>query len=134
MNLQWEAGLALLPYENSLDRVKQHLKCGDAPSGIGLKAPYSASVKIFNTRIENRLPGADADPFVAMAITMAAMVEALHARYEGCNIKEQKFSLPESHEQLVKIFQSSVRLKTLLGRNFYDQLLSVYMPSQVTAR
>ncbi|MBY0408091.1 MAG: glutamine synthetase, partial [Rickettsiales bacterium] len=113
LEVQNEAGLAFLPTRTSLLRIGAN---SSAPHGLGVVVgkyfPHNnTSVAIrgeytqptpYDTedaRIENRLPGADVDPFVAMAVTMAAMVHALRKNVtvrEGEDGKKQLVIKPAS--------------------------------------
>jgi glutamine synthetase len=162
--LQNDAALPMLPSEDSLKRINANRS---APAAIGVKTGKyfqgsrhtSVTVRRFmlegddytpvaeNTRIENRLPGADADPFVSMAITMAAMVDAVRQHVHKVedkahhkinlridDIPAEKYpqhDLPKTHEELVEKFASTARngaarMRKLLGDTLYDAILAEY--------
>lgn len=159
LELQNDAALPLLPSEDSLKRIGAN---SSAPGGIGVKHgkffagsmhtsvtvrryildkdPYIPEAEA--TRIENRLPGGDADPFVAMAVTMAAMVDAVrkHVRKEVDGEKQKihlkidditpgdypKYDLPKKHSDYVTKFEKAAHMRELLGGRLYDAILAEY--------
>gem|GEM_PF-5963769 len=155
VRIQDEAGLAFLPRNSSLKRfgAKTHVS---VPRGLGMEPiPDKASQKCFSsvgmrgkiydesdddkhahdTRIENRLPGADADPFVSLAVTMAAMVSAVRSYSKGkASDYRPKFPMKDNHRELVETFESSQRMYELLGKDFYSTILNAYERSGGASR
>lgn len=165
--LQNDAALPMLPSEDSLKRINANRS---APAAIGVKTgkyfqgsrhtsvtvrrymlegdPYTPAAE--QTRIENRLPGADADPFVNMAITMAAMVDAVRQHVHKVEDKANgkinlridptpvgaypKHDLPAKHSDLVDKFSATSRIRELLGGKLYDAILAEYANEQAITR
>lgn len=90
-------------------------------------------------RLENRLPGADADPYVAMALTLGAVWYAAkqHLHYDGKRLRVDSNSQPIPHYDIPKgandivhgIFlqrlQESDYLKEILGETLMQAALNV---------
>lgn len=152
-HLQKKALLPMLPNDNSLKRIDANKS---APAAIGIiyskffanRRDTSVAMRDKNdpthARLENRLPGADADPFVTMALTMASLVDVVrkHAR-EGDDTSailsridpltashgSSKGDIPKTHAELVERYTSPSNAKELiplLGKTFYDAILSEY--------
>lgn len=163
--LQNEAGLSLLPTSQSLKRIGANLS---APGGLGVMVEKrfngnrytSVSMRGINEqaekngskqnlRVENRLPGADADPFVAMAVTCAAVMSAVHDHLHVLNrldgVKEyiinpkpalsgKTHPIPTTHEALVAKMQASRYARNMLGEKLYTEILKAYGPDTAPAR
>ena len=81
-------------------------------------------------RVENRVPGVDVNPYLAMAATLACgylgMVQGLEpsAPMEG-SAYDLDFELPRSLEDAVELMQASSELSGILGREFVDAFCAV---------
>ncbi len=155
VELQNEATIAFLPRNNSLARLGKQAHVS-VPGGLGMELiddyatrRTASSVNIrggihevggkeaktlyrHDTRIENRLPGADADPFVALAVTMAALVETVRERAQGYTTPEKtnpKFALPTSRRSMARQLESSGHMCELLGEDLHSKILARYTPS-----
>lgn len=155
VRVQHQAGLAFLPRKSSLTRFnrKAHIS---VPGGLGMELvetsrAYSSvnlrggfeemctdeaiAANAHSTRIENRLPGADADPFVAMAVTMAAMVQGLRAHTAGASRGiSPKYPLPHDHGELIERMEASDSMRKLLGEEFFNAILDTYDKPQSVGR
>lgn len=158
---QKAATLAMLPTAQSVKRLGANQS---APDGFGVKIGSftigrdygSSTIRSLEmaegaahprgndqTRIENRLPGADADPFVAMAVTLAGVVEAvrehMHVRRSESNPQKlrvkvdpserpsfPKSDIPRDHEALQTQFAHSNRARTMLGPALYEAVTRAY--------
>ncbi len=177
LEVQNEAAISMLPTEESLWRIHAN---NSTPNGIGIstghnryedaknnrgRLPISVRIvkayganhpqEVFDqTRIENRLPGVDADPFVSMAVSMAALVDAVRGRDRDggkpCfahkaledrllnekleTVKATSYDLPNpkndprGHEKLIRQYERSKRMKELLGSELYGAILKEYKP------
>ena len=68
-----------------------------------------------------------ADPFVAMAVTLAALVNVtrdMDSINDG--LPYQKYSLPESHSEMITRFSRSSYARELLGDELYEGILEKY--------
>jgi len=164
MQLQRHAALAALPNENSLSRVKskstvpnvigiQHLKYYDnraqnnglIPSICVRDDMLDMAANVVHReqkyyRIENKLPGADADPFVCMAITLAGVYDAVTQnvrrtptskgkvliKVAPVELNEKLYKIPDTHTAMVEKMRASKRVKELLGDQLYAHILREY--------
>jgi hypothetical protein len=157
VDVQNEAGLAFLPKRNSLKRIRPEAH-GSVPGGLGMEAVLDdgttrtfSSVNIrggvtettgkgrkkmtHDIRIENRLPGADNDPFVALAVTMAAMVDAVrHDTKTKPFGKAPTYYFADTHEELVDTMKASARMRELLGPKLHAAILNEYDKSRSASR
>ena len=114
------------PNVNSYRRLTRH---SDAPINLqwgydnrtcGLRVPYSDAA---NTRVENRVPGADANPYLAIAASLACgylgMIAGLEATppYRG-SAYDLSYALPRELSHAVKLMENSQDLQRLLGERF----------------
>ncbi|WP_308389432.1 glutamine synthetase family protein [Acidithiobacillus sp. AMEEHan] len=114
------------PNVNSYRRLTRH---SDAPINLqwgydnrtcGLRVPYS---DLANTRVENRVPGADANPYLAIAASLACgylgMIEGLSATppYRG-SAYDLPYALPRELSHAIKIMENSAELQRVLGERF----------------
>lgn len=151
--VQKALALALLPNENSVQRIAANQSAPETfMVRYGSKNKSHSSilkrgdVRDDRYRIENRLPGADADPFVAMAVSMAALVKTvsenprlLHASglvdedvRPFAAVGEE--AIPTSHAALVERYKSAAGMRELLGAKLYDAILSEYGKETAAAR
>lgn len=81
-------------------------------------------------RIENRVPGADANPYLAMAASLACgylgMIEGLHPTqpWEG-SAHDAPYALPRSVHEALRALAACVPLKQVLGERFVAAFISV---------
>ncbi len=93
----------------------------------GLRVPIS---KPENRRVENRLPGADGNPYLSLAATLACgllgMIEGLEPSepIKG-NAYKRGASLPSHQFEAIKKFKSSKALQELLGEQFSRALIAI---------
>lgn len=83
-----------------------------------------------NRRIENRIPGADANPYLAVAASLVCgylgMVEQLEpSEPNHDSAYQQPVSLPTTPEEGLQRFASSAPLREFLGERFVRALLAV---------
>ena len=118
--------LILAPYVNSYRRLVPdasapiNLEWGRDNRTVGLREPVS---KASARRIENRVVGMDANPYLAFAATLACgylgLIEAERARkpIEG-EAYDLPHSLPRSVLDAITLFQSEPKLAEILGPDF----------------
>ncbi|MFO1352370.1 MAG: glutamine synthetase family protein [Gammaproteobacteria bacterium] len=86
----------------------------------GLRVPLGEPQ---SRRVENRVPGADANPYLAIAASLACgylgMVESLQASapWEG-SAYHLPFGLPRNLEEALQLLKASIPLKEVLGERF----------------
>lgn len=121
------------PNVNSFRRMRPD---SDAPINVqwgadnrscGLRVPVS---NVKNRRIENRLPGADANPYLAIASSLVAgyigMVERMQPpkSIEG-NAYHRARTLPRSMEVALDRFAHCRPVKALLGEEFFELFAAI---------
>jgi glutamine synthetase len=126
----------IAPFVNSYRRLVRFLSApinthwGHENRTVGLRVPVSDAK---NRRVENRVPGADANPYLAIAASLACgylgMVENLvpTKAMEGNAYESSRYQLPRHILDAVNRFKNSADLKEVLGEDF------VYLFSDVKA-
>lgn len=146
VEVQKHAALSMLPKKNSLRRLNRDAHIS-VPGGFGMELSPDSGRRAFSsvnirggiyevggpgaktrfkhdTRIENRLPGADADPFVAMAVTMAAVVETVRKDVKDKPVPlAPRYHFPESREEMINDMLHSHNMRTILGDELYRAVL-----------
>jgi glutamine synthetase len=117
----------IAPFVNSYRRLVRFLSApinthwGHENRTVGLRVPISDAK---NRRVENRVPGADANPYLAIAASLACgylgMVENLSPTkaMEGNAYESSRYQLPRHILDAVARFRSSYDLKEALGEEF----------------
>lgn len=114
------------PNINSFRRMRPshsapiNVQWGRDNRSCGLRAPLSDRP---NRRIENRLPGADANPYLAMAATLAAgylgVLESREPSAEAVgNAYDHARTLPKTLEEALERFAACDSVRDLLGAEF----------------
>ncbi len=123
----------LAPNVNSYRRLTPdmaapiNLHWGRENRTTGLRVPVSSSAA---RRIENRVPGADANPYLVIAASLACgylgMVERAEPQQpvQG-NAYEMNFDLPRYLPQALDALEGCAPLKRILGEDFVTLLLDV---------
>ena len=126
----------IAPFVNSYRRLVRFLSApinthwGHENRTVGLRVPVSDAK---NRRVENRVPGADANPYLAIAASLACgylgMVENLTPTkaMEGNAYESSRYQLPRHILDAVNRFRNCADLKEVLGEDF------VYLFSDVKA-
>ena len=116
------------PYVNSYRRIVRHtaapinLQWGVDNRTVGFRVPVSGAQ---DRRIENRIIGADANPYLALAVTLACgylgMVDGLEptAIVEGSAYK-MPVELPQGLPEALALLRGEARLREVLGDRFID--------------
>ena len=128
-----QIALMFAPNVNSFRRMRP---AHDAPINVqwgvdnrscGLRVPISDPQ---NRRIENRLPGADANPYLSMAASLVAgyigMVEDSEprAQIEGSAYRLAR-TLPRTLNEALDRFSHARAVKALLGEDFFDAYAAI---------
>jgi glutamine synthetase len=118
----------IAPYVNSYRRIVRHtaapinLQWGIDNRTVGFRVPVSGAQ---DRRIENRIIGADANPYLALAVTLACgylgMVDALEPTsiVEGSAYK-MAVELPQGLPEALTLLRGETRLREVLGDRFID--------------
>ncbi|WP_075323901.1 glutamine synthetase family protein [Acidithiobacillus albertensis] len=121
------------PNVNSYRRLTRH---SDAPINFqwgydnrtcGLRVPHADPS---NLRVENRVPGADANPYLAIAASLACgylgMIEQLEATPPHCgSAYNLPYALPRELSHALKLMEHSQNLQKLLGERFVQVFSAV---------
>ncbi|RMF98208.1 MAG: glutamine synthetase [Gammaproteobacteria bacterium] len=120
--------LLYAPYVNSYRRITRHmaapinLEWGYDNRTVGLRVPHSGPE---NRRVESRLAGADANPYLAAAASLAAgflgMEEGLVPGDPASgNVYSQPVALPRNLDTALELFQSSDAAARVFGARFVE--------------
>ena len=119
----------LAPYTNSYNRFEAYMSAptnthwGRENRTVGLRVPASAREA---RRVENRISGADVNPYLAIAASLLCgyigMVEKIEPRaeYVGEGYEDRERPLPTSLMESVAHFRASQPLRRHLGDAFVD--------------
>jgi glutamine synthetase len=119
----------IAPYVNSYRRLVRYLSApvnthwGHENRTVGLRIPESEPK---NRRIENRVPGADANPYLAIAGSLACgylgMTQNLSPTkpMEGNAYESMRYQLPRHLLDAIQRFRNSQDMRNLLGEAFVD--------------
>ncbi|ABC22053.1 glutamine synthetase family protein [Rhodospirillum rubrum] len=117
------------PNINSFRRMRPHhsapinLECGYDNRSCGLRVPLSDPA---NRRLENRLPGADANPYLAMAASLACGYIGIMERIEpsimveGGNAYRRSRTLPRTLDEALDRLEKCTVIKNVLGEHFFE--------------
>lgn len=116
------------PYVNSYRRLVRHtaapinIQWGTDNRTVGFRVPYSGPQ---DRRIENRIIGADANPYLALAVTLACgylgMTEELTPTpMTAGSAYDLKVELPQGLPQALQLLREEARLRQVLGDRFVD--------------
>lgn len=116
------------PYVNSYRRLgggaaaPTNVEWGTDNRTVGIRVP---SANAHNRRLENRVIGADANPYVALAATLACgylgmlgQIEALPEAGGNACTQPTTIELPQSLPEAVRLLGQPPELEQLLGRRF----------------
>jgi glutamine synthetase len=93
----------------------------------GLRIPFSEPE---STRVESRFAGSDANPYLMMAVTLAAGYLGIQEKLQpteplGSSAYDQPYQLPRSMEAALKLLADSEPLHRLLGERFVQGYIAV---------
>ena len=123
----------LAPNVNSYRRLSRfsnapiNLEWGYDNRTCGLRVPYGAASAM---RVENRVPGADANPYLAFAATLACgylgMVEELEPTipFEG-SAYSMPYALPREISHALDVMEQCEPMKDILGAKMIEVLVAV---------
>ena len=128
------SAMALLaPYVNSYRRIVRH---GAAPINIewgydnrtvGIRVPVSGPE---GRRIENRVVGADANPYLAMAVTLACGYLGIQEKLQPSVVTtgsayDSNYQLPRGLSEALRMLEAEKPLHDVLGPSFIDVYVAV---------
>ena len=128
------AALAIVaPYVNSYRRLVRHtaapinIQWGMDNRTVGFRVPESG---VQDRRVENRIIGADANPYLALAVTLACgylgMTELVEptAPTPG-SAYDMKYELPQGLPEALRALRAEEKLHQVLGERFIDVYAAV---------
>ncbi len=121
------------PNVNSFRRMRPshsapvNVQWGRDNRSCGLRVPLSDPE---NRRIENRLPGADANPYLAMSAALVSgflgIQEGIEpAAAEGGNAYRHARTLPKTLEEAMERFSACTPVRALLGEPFFRSFAAI---------
>ncbi|MET0123954.1 MAG: glutamine synthetase, partial [Pseudomonas caspiana] len=105
-----------------------NVEWGEENRTVGLRVPASSPQ---NRRLENRLPGADANPYLAIAASLlcgyAGMVEGIEpaAPVQGRGYERRNNRLPLTIEDALERMENGTVLRSYLGEKFVNGYVAV---------
>lgn len=116
------------PYVNSYRRIVRHtaapinIQWGKDNRTVGFRVPESGPQ---DRRVENRVVGADANPYLALAVTLACGYLGMIERLEPTPITvdsayDLDYQLPQSLSEALEGLRKETRLRYALGDRFID--------------
>jgi glutamine synthetase len=128
------ASMALFaPYVNSYRRLVRdtaapiNVQWGRDNRTVGIRVPHSS---VAARRVENRVVGADANPYIALATTLACCYLGMVNRLEPTpelagNGYSHEYELPRSLNEAIDLLRETKELHDVLGANFVGLYTSV---------
>jgi glutamine synthetase len=121
------------PNVNSFRRMRPshsapiNVQWGNDNRSCGLRVPIADTE---HRRIENRLPGADANPYLAMAAALAAgylgVTEAIEPSPQATgNAYAHARTLPRTLDEALERFRACAPVRALLGEAFYTAFAAI---------
>ncbi len=122
------------PYTNSFNRFEAYMSAptnthwGRENRTVGLRVPSSGPEA---RRVENRISGADINPYLAIAASLvcgyAGMVDKIEPRaeYVGQGYDDSDSPLPATLTESIDTFSESDALKKYLGEGFVDTYAAI---------
>ena len=123
----------LAPYVNSYRRLTQ---AASAP--VNTKWGYDNRTTAFRVprsdaaarRVENRIPSSDANPYLALAASLACGLIGMLNRIEpeapaGTAVNEDEIELPRGLLEAVELFETDVALRDILGSQFVSTYAAI---------
>ena len=123
------AAMALAaPYVNSYRRIVRHatapvnVQWGLDNRTVGFRVPESAPAE---RHIENRVIGADANPYLAVAVTLACGYLGMTGRLDPTPVTTGSaqgldFELPQGLPEALRLLRAEDKLRAVLGERFVD--------------
>ncbi|TFW29420.1 glutamine synthetase family protein [Massilia horti] len=116
------------PYVNSYRRIVRHtaapinLQWGVDNRTVGFRVPVSGSQ---DRRVENRVIGADANPYLALAVTLACGYLGITEHIEPSPMVEgsaydMPVELPQGLSEALNLLRDDDKLRNVLGERFID--------------
>jgi glutamine synthetase len=128
------AALAIAaPYVNSYRRLVPHtaapinVQWGTDNRTVGFRVPESG---VQDRRVENRIIGADANPYLALAVTLACGYLGMTEQIEPSaptagSAYDMQYELPQGLPEALRALRKEEKLHQVLGERFIDVYAAV---------
>lgn len=121
------------PYVNSYRRLSRYtaaptnVEWGYDNRTVGLRVPRSSAA---GRRIENRLPGVDVNPYIALAASLACGYLGIQEKLQPTapnsgNAYELPFQFPTTSEEALNKLRQCEPIQKVLGKRFVDMYIAV---------
>ncbi|MDV7103660.1 glutamine synthetase family protein [Vibrio sp. TH_r3] len=109
------------------DSAPTNLEWGEDNRTVGLRIPVSDGK---SRRIENRYAGADANPYLAMAVSLACGYLGMVQELEPTDIatedtSQDPYELPRTVEEALRLLENCDELKEILGERFVAAYVAI---------
>lgn len=109
------------------DCAPTNLEWGEDNRTVGLRIPVSGKS---SRRIENRYVGADANPYLAMAVSLACGYLGLKNKIQPTSISvddtsQHPYTLPHTLEEALMVLENCDELKEILGERFVAAYIAI---------
>ena len=130
MQRQTQAAMAVFaPYDMSIDRINNndanptHASIGQEDRGVALRVPASSAAA---RRVENRLPGGDANPYLTLAVMLGAGLDGLEQGLQPIpNSAVAQLRLPASLPHALDALAASADMRRHLGTHLVDAYVGI---------
>lgn len=116
------------PYDMSFDRIRlsnaspSHASWGDDDRSLALRIPHSSPQA---RRVELRLPGGDANPYLTVASALGLGLAGLQAGQEPVSGAHDQLALPRSLPDALDSLERSHPLREILGSPLTDAYIAI---------
>ncbi|WP_413283547.1 glutamine synthetase family protein [Vibrio sp. MA40-2] len=109
------------------DSAPTNLEWGEDNRTVGLRIPVSDGK---SRRVENRYAGADANPYLAMAVSLACGYLGMVQELEPTDIatedtSQDPYELPRTVEEALRLLENCDELKEILGERFVAAYVAI---------
>ena len=116
------------PYDMSFDRIAlsdaspTHADWAHADRQVAFRIPASGPQSV---RVENRLPGGDANPYLTVVSTLAFGLSGLNASLLPVDSKPEELALPRQLPDALTALESSGAVRDMLGAPLIDLFVAL---------
>jgi glutamine synthetase len=116
------------PHDMAYDRIAlsdaspSHASWGEEDRSLAFRIPSSGPAA---RRVENRLPGGDANPYLAVAATLGLGLAGLRAAQAPHPGADESHALPRTMPQALDALQASATLRELFGAPLVDAYVAI---------
>ena len=130
MQRQTHAAMAIFaPYDMSFERIHHndanptHATIGQEDRGVALRVPASTAAA---RRVENRLPGGDANPYLTLAAMLGSGLDGMAQHLQAiANDQVSQLQLPHNLPQALDALSNSADMRRHLGTHLVDAYVGI---------